>query len=367
MINTSTRRIGALAVAALFVAAACGGSAATTAPSTAPTDAPASAEAPSGEAPSGEAPSAPGGVTGSIAVVGSSTVEPIATGVAEGLKGANPDFNFTVEGPGTGDGFKRFCAGETDIATASRAIKPEGEADVCATAGIDYIELKVAYDGITVMTNPANSSVTCLSFADLYALMGPESQGFAKWADGAALAKEQGSNTTFPDGDLVITGPGEESGTFDYFNEAVIQPIAKARGQVDDKDAGLLMRPDYTSTANDNVIIEGITGSPTSLGWVGFAFAEENKGKVAEVQVAKEPNGTCVAPDAATISDGTYPLSRPLFLYVNKAKAAANPAVVSYVDYFLADGTIENVLKTVPYVNLPAAELDATRTAWAGR
>jgi len=156
VINTRMKRISGLAFAAMFVVAACGGGAATTAPSAAPSTA-------ATDAPSAEAPSTGGGesmapVTCSIAVVGSSTVEPIATGVAEGMKAANPDFNFTVEGPGTGDGFKRFCAGETDIATASRAIKPEGEADVCATAGVEYVELKVAYDGITVMTNPNNDA-----------------------------------------------------------------------------------------------------------------------------------------------------------------------------------------------------------------
>ncbi len=123
-------------------------------------------------------------------------------------------------------------------------------------------------------------------------------------------------------------------------------------------------RPDYTASANDNAIIEGVAGSDTSLGWVGFAFAEENTDKVKELQVAKDPNGTCVAPSAATIGDGSYPLSRSLYIYVNKAKAAANPAVGAYVDFYLADGTISKVLETVPYVNLPAADLAATRAAW---
>jgi len=126
--------------------------------------------------------------------------------VAEAFKEANPDFTYTIKGPGTGDGFKVFCKGETDISDASRKIKDE-EAAVCKDAGIEYIELAVAFDGMTVMTNPENSSVTCLSFADLYALIGPESQGFTKWSDAQALAKELGSNTTFPAGDLTVTGP----------------------------------------------------------------------------------------------------------------------------------------------------------------
>ena len=359
MTITSPKRIGALALVAAFAVAACGGGA-TEAPAT---EAPATA-APGSEAPATEPPAA--GVSGSISVSGSSTVEPIATGVAELFRQANPEWNYTIEGPGTGDGFKRFCAGETDISNASRAIK-DAEAEACKTAGIEYVELKIAFDGITMMTNPANEAISCLSFADMYAIVGPESTGFTKWSDGAAIAKELGSSTTLPEADLTIVGPGEESGTFDYFNEAVIQPIAKERGQVDADGAGLVVRPDYTSSANDNVIIEGITGSNTSFGWVGFAFAEENQDKIKELEVAKDANGTCVAPTPETIADGSYPISRPLFIYVNKAKAAENAAVAAYVDFYLAEGTIAKVLEAVPYVNLPTDELAATRAAWEAR
>jgi len=345
---TSPRRIGALALLAAFAMAACGGGASPT---------PAATQAPGSGVPGA---SAPAGISGSITVSGSSTVEPISTGVAELLKQSSPDFNYTVEGPGTGDGFKRFCAGETDISDASRKIK-DAEAEACKTAGIEYTELKIAYDGMTVMTNPANNAISCLSFADLYALIGPESTGFDTWAKAAALAKELGSNTALPEAPLAITGPGEESGTFDSFVELAIKPIAESR-----KVTPVTTRPDYTASANDNAIIEGVAGSDTSLGWVGFAFAQENTDKIKELQVSKEPNGACVAPTATTIADGTYPLSRSLYIYVNKAKAAANPAVVGYVDYYLAEGTIAKVLEVVPYVNLPASELDATRTTWEG-
>jgi phosphate transport system substrate-binding protein len=349
----TSRRIGALTLATTLFVAACSSGGATTAPATdaAPTTAASAAASTGASAP------AAGSVTGEINVSGSSTVEPISTGVAEAFAAANAGFTYTVEGPGTGDGFKKFCAGETDISDASRKIKDE-EAATCQAAGIDYVELKIAYDGMTVMTSPNNSAVTCLSFADLYALIGPESTGFAKWSDGAALAKELGSNTVLPDAPLSITGPGEESGTFDSFVELAIKPTADARKQ----DA--TTRPDYTASANDNAIIDGVAGSDTSLGWVGFAFAEENTDKVKEVQVSKDANGTCVAPSVETIGDGSYPLSRSLYIYVNKAKAAANPAVVAYVDYYLADGTISSVLKTVPYVNLPADALAESRSAW---
>jgi phosphate transport system substrate-binding protein len=343
---SSTKRIGGLTLAAAMFAAACGGGAATPAPATPAPGTEAPAESPAG-----------GGVSGSIFVTGSSTVEPISTGVAEAFKAANAGFDFTVEAPGTGDGFKKFCAGEADISDASRKIKDE-EAASCAEAGIEYVELKIAIDGMAVLTSVNNTAIACLSLPDIYALLGPESTGFGKWSDGAAIARELGSDTVLPDAELRITGPGEESGTFDSFVELAIAKIAESRGQ----DGNT--RPDYTASANDNAIIDGIAGSDTSLGWVGFAFAEDNKDKVGEIAIAKEANGTCVAPTPETIADGSYPLSRPLFIYVNKAKAAENAAIGAYVDFYLAEGTISTVLETVPYVNLAPDALAETRAAW---
>jgi phosphate transport system substrate-binding protein len=350
----TTKRIGALAFAAAIAISACSSPSGASSPSA--SAAPASVES---VAPESSAPA----VSGSINVSGSSTVEPISTGVAEALKASNPDFDYTIKGPGTGDGFKVFCKGETDISDASRKIKDE-EAQVCKDAGIEYVELAIAFDGMTVMTNPENTAVTCLSFADLYALVGPESQGFDKWTDAQALAKELGSNTTFPDADLAVVGPGEESGTYDSFVELALDKIADPRGKLDPETKHTTTRPDYGSNPNDNAIIEGITAAPASLGWVGFAFAEENKDKVAELEVSKDPNGTCVAPTAETIADGSYPLSRTLYIYVNKAKAAENPALVAYVDFYLAEGTISTVLEEVPYVNLPAEKLAESRSTW---
>ena len=343
--------VGALAIAATIILGACSGSGATAAPS-------AAESAGASDAPSAATGSQPTGVTGTINVSGSSTVEPISTAIAEALKASNPDFNYTVTGPGTGDGFKTFCKGETDISDASRKIKDE-EAATCASGGIDYVELAIAFDGITVMTSSDNAAVECLSFADLYALIGPESTGFKKWTDGSALARELGSSTVFPDGDLALTGPGEESGTYDSFIEIALKGIATER-----KQDATITRPDYIASANDNTIIENVAGSPTSLGWVGFAYAEENADKVKELGVAKDPNGTCVKPSRETIADGSYPVSRTLYIYVNKAKAASNPAVKAYVDYYMADGTISTALQTVPYVELPADKLAASQAAW---
>jgi phosphate transport system substrate-binding protein len=360
--TTNPRRIGALALVAAFAIGACTtGSGTSAAPTTA-------GSAPASTAPESTAPesAALAAVSGTITVSGSSTVEPISTGVAELLKESSPDFNYTIEGPGTGDGFKRFCAGETDISDASRKIKDE-EAATCATAGIEYVELQIAYDGITVMTSPQNTAIECLSFPDLYALVGPESQGFAKWSDAQALGTELGTKLTYPDASLDVTGPGEESGTYDSFVEIVLDKLADPRGKIDPATKHTTTRPDYVASANDNAIIEGIAASPSSLGWVGFAFAEENADKVKELGVSKEAGGDCILPSAETIADGSYPISRSLYIYVNKAKAAENPAIVGYVDFYLADGTISSVLETVPYVNLPADALGATRTAWEAR
>jgi phosphate transport system substrate-binding protein len=357
--TTKPKRVAALALLAVFAFGACTSNGAGT------TAAPSTGSVPGSAAPDSSAPAAPA-VSGTITVSGSSTVEPISTGVAELLKETNPDFNYTIEGPGTGDGFKRFCKGETDISDASRKIKDE-EAATCKAAGIDYIELQIAFDGITVMTSPQNSAIECLSFPDLYALVGPESQGFKKWSDAQALGTELGTKLTYPDTSLDISGPGEESGTYDSFVEIVLDKLSDPRGKLDPATKHTTTRPDYTASPNDNTIIENIAGSPSSLGWVGFAFAEENSDKVKELGVSKDAGGDCITPSAETIADGTYPISRSLYLYVNTAKAASNPAIVGYVDYYLAEGTISTVLENVPYVNLPADTLAATRTAWEGR
>ena len=212
---------------------------------------------------------------------------------------------------------------------------------------------------MSVMTSVNNTAVTCLSFADLYALIGPETTGFAKWSD--ARGDRHGAR-------LEHRAPRRRAGRSPARARSPARSTAssssRSRRSPTERGQEGTTRPDYTASPNDNAIIDGIAGTDTSLGWVGFAFAEENKDKVKEIEVAKEPNGTCVAPTAETIADGSYPLSRALYIYVNKAKAAANPAVVAYVDYYLAEGTIATVLETVPYVNLPAEALAETRAAW---
>ncbi|MDQ2934572.1 MAG: phosphate ABC transporter substrate-binding protein PstS family protein [Chloroflexota bacterium] len=318
-----------------------------------------------GSSPSGSATASTTAVSGKLTISGSSTVEPITSIVAEDFKRANPGVDYSVDGPGTGDGFARFCKGQTDISDASRPIKPE-EAAACKTAGINHVELKIGIDGISVITSPDNTGVTCLSFLDLYALLGPESKGFSKWSDANTLAKDLAgsldktkygeSHAPYRGAPLEVTAPGEESGTFDTFVELAIAKIGTERGK--DKPT---TRPDYTASADDNVIIEGIAGSPSSLGWVGFAFADQNRDKVTLLQV--DGGKGCVAPNAETIASGQYPMSRPLFIYVNTDKMKENPAIKAFVDYYLSDTGIKAVTEA-DYITLKSDELAKSRSAW---
>jgi phosphate transport system substrate-binding protein len=302
-------------------------------------------------------------VSGSINVSGSSTVEPITSLAAEAFTGENSGVDIAVDGPGTGDGFELFCNGETDISDASRPIEDE-EAAACEANGIEYVELQVGYDGMSVLTNANNADAPeCLSFADLYALIGPESEGFDNWSDAQALATELGSTTQFPDAPLELTGPGTESGTYDSFIEIALSGIAEERGLPEDQIE--TTRPDYASSADDNVIIQTIEASDTSLGWVGFAFAEEAGDQVIEIPVSSEPGGDCVGPEADTISDNSYPLSRPLFIYVSTAAADDNAAVVPFVDYYLEN--LNQFVEEGGYVTMPDDQVQATVTAWDGR
>jgi phosphate transport system substrate-binding protein len=307
--------------------------------------------------------SQPAPLSGSIAISGSSTVEPISSLVAELFNETNPDVAISVDGPGTGDGFELFCRGEIDIADASRPIEDD-EAKACDKAGIHSVELEIAFDGITVMTNPANDAVSCLTTGDLYALFGPESDGFTNWSDANALAQKVGGKGGLPDLPLEITAPGEESGTYDAFiTLAGIEDTALAQGVADDKAAAL--RGDYPSSANDNVIIQAMEGSPGALGFVGFAYAQGAGEGIKELQV--DAGDGCVSPSAETIVDASYPLSRSLFIYVNTDKLASNPATKAYVDFYLSDEGLagdQSAVSQAGYVALPQDRIDATRSTW---
>lgn len=318
-----------------------------------------------GDGSSGDGSSGDGGgtgdaeLTGSITISGSSTVEPISSIVAEIFNETNPNVAFSISGPGTGDGFELFCNGEIDISDASRPIEPDEE-KACKKNGIDYTELEVALDGVTVMTNPENSAVTCLSNGDLYALFGPQSDGIDTWNGADSLASEVGGTGGFPDAPLEITAPGEESGTYDAFIElSGIEDIALEQGLPEDEAAAL--RKDYQASPNDNVIITAMEGSPSALGFVGFAFAEEAGDAVKEIEV--DGGSGCVAPSPETISDGSYPLSRSLYIYVS-SEAAARPEVAAYLDYYVGEEAITGLVTEVGYIALPADRIEATRSAW---
>ncbi len=302
-----------------------------------------------------------GELSGDIVISGSSTVEPISIDVAGKFGEIAPDVNVAVSGPGTGDGFQAFCSGETDISDASRAIKPE-EMEACEANGVEFIEMKVAIDGIAVITSPDGEGISeCLSFADMYALVGPESQGFEQWSQANDLAAELDGTVgaPFPEVPLVVTAPGEESGTYDSFVEIVLEDIADERGQEPET------RPDYQASADDNVIIQGIQGAPSSFGWVGYAFFEGNQDTVKAFEVAGD-DGTCVAPTAETIADGSYPIARPLFIYASVEKLEEKPALVEFVDFYLSEEGITSATE-VGYVGLPDEELEAAREAFESR
>jgi len=302
------------------------------------------------------------GLTGSVVISGSSTVEPISVAVAEKFVAANPEVAIDVTGPGTGDGFELFCNGETDISDASRAIDTKEEVPVCKKNGIEFIELKVGIDGLSVITSPENDQVDCLDFKDLYALLGIESEGFEQWSDANELGEELGAgNVPYPDVPLEVTAPGEESGTYDSFVEIVLEGIAvDERGRPED---GPFVRPDYQASANDSVIIDGIGGSPTSLGWVGYAFYVQNPDAVKALPIADGNGGECVEPTPETISSGEYPIARDLFIYVNKAKLEESEALRAYVDLYLSEEGIASV-NEVGYVDLAEEDLAATREVW---
>jgi len=300
-------------------------------------------------------------LTGTITISGSSTVQPITSLVAELFnEDVSDGVAFTVDGPGTSDGFVLFCDGETDIQDASRPIEQE-EIDACSANGVEYIELAVAFDGITVMTNPANADVTCLNHGDLYALFGPESDGIDTWDGADALANEVGGTDGFPSAPLEITAPGEESGTYDAFIDlSGIEDIALEQGVPEDEAAAL--RTDYQASPDDNVIISAMEGSDSPLGFVGFAFAE---GAGDQVKILEVDGGDgCVAPARETIADGSYPLSRTLYIYVNKGKLAESPALQAYVDYYVTDTGLVEAVTGTGYVELPADQIEATRTTW---
>ena len=370
MINPRKRRsLLAIALLVLFglLAAACGDDDDTATDDTATDDTP-PADTPE-ETPdetAGEAPT--GDLEGDFLVSGSSTVFPIMLRQAEEFSAANSGVAIAVEGPGSGDGAKKFCAGEVPIANASRLFKDE-EIETCEANGIEFIELRRGIDGISVITSAENDAIECVSFNDLYALISEEAFGFGSWSDANALTAEWGG-TEFPDAALEIFGPGEESGTFDSFGEIVIEAVAGGKTGLDTgaREFFETIRPDYTASPNDNVIIEGIGSSQFSLGWVGYAFAQEaaDAGSAKLLQVTKEDGGECVTPTPESIADASFPIARFLYTYVNAEAASNDPAVAAFVDYMMSEAGLESV-SAVGYVDLADADQALAQAIWENR
>lgn len=263
-------------------------------------------------------------LSGEIKVDGSSTVGPITEAVAEEFQKENPDVRVTVGISGTGGGFEKFAAGETDINDASRPIKDE-EKEACKKSGIEYVEFKIGYDGITVVVNKENDWCQDLTVEELKKIWEPNSK-VQKWSD---------IRPNWPKEKIVLFGPDTDSGTFDYFTEEIVGEKGKSRA-------------DYTPSADDNVLVEGVAGEKYALGYFGYAYYEQNSDKLNAVKV----NG--VSPSVETIRDGSYtPLSRPLFIYVNKASLKRNE-VFAFIKFYLEKGS--QLVSDVGYVALPAEE-----------
>jgi phosphate transport system substrate-binding protein len=277
---------------------------------------------------SGGSSSGGGDLSGSIKIDGSSTVAPFAQAAQEAFQGQNPSVKITVGTSGTGGGFEKFCNGETDISDASRPIKPDEEAPICKKGGIKYHEVQVANDGIAVVTNK-NLKVDCLSVPQLNKL----------WDKGSKVKSLSEIDPSLPDTKLTLFGPDTDSGTFDFFTD-------KVNGEEG------VSREDYQPSADDNVTVQGVTGSDGGLGYFGFSYYEQNKDKLNLVKISEKDGGDCVAPSTQTIQDGSYkPFSRPLFMYPNE-KALARPEVAGFLDYVL--GNFEDIATSAQIVPMTA-------------
>ena len=272
-----------------------------------------------------------------VKIDGSSTVYPITEAVAEEFqKAKKAAIKVTVGISGTGGGFKKFCRGETDISDASRPILT-AEMQICRAEGIEYIELPIAYDAITVVVHHDNDFLKSITVDELKRMWEPGAQGkISKWNQ---------INPSWPDLPLKLFGPGSDSGTFDYFTEAVVGKAKSSRG-------------DYTASEDDNVLVQGVSRDKGALGYFGFAYYAENEGKLKAVPVVAKSGATAVLPSRKTVEEGTYqPLSRPIFIYI-KAKSMEKAEVREFVEYYLQHAA--QLVNEVKYIPLPA---DAYRTA----
>jgi len=293
-----------------------------------------------GDTGSGDA-SVPTGLTGELKIDGSSTVGPLTSAVAEQFNAENDQVDISVGESGTGGGFEKFCAGETVINDASRQIEAEEEA-LCKKGGVEYEEVVVANDALTVVLNPDNPN-TCLTVDQLAQIWGPDSPA-TSWSD------VEGADTSFTE-EIERFGPGTDSGTFDYFTDAV------------NGEEGVQTK-DYNNVGeDDNQTVTGVQGTPGGIGYFGFSFFQEN----ADTLKAAEVDGGdgCVAPSEETVQDGSYaPLGRELYMYVNTAELESNEALQPFIDYYV--GTVNEVAPQIGFIPLTEEQLSASESAVQG-
>jgi phosphate transport system substrate-binding protein len=277
------------------------------------------------------------GASGTIQIDGSSTVYPISEAIAEEFKADSPGVSVRVGQSGTGGGFEKFCNGEIQISDASRPIE-EDEEKACDTEGVEWIELKVAIDGLSVVVNQDNDFVECLTTDELKTIWEPNST-IQTWRD----VKDE-----WPADDIKLYGPGSDSGTFDYFTKEINGEEGASR-------------PDYTQSEDDNVLVQGVKGDKNALGYFGFSYLEANVNSIRAIGV--DSGKGCVEPTRDSIPGGAYkPLSRPLFIYASK-EALAEEHVMAFVAFYL--DTVNDVLADVKYIPLPDADLQASKAALA--
>ncbi|MDQ3934720.1 MAG: PstS family phosphate ABC transporter substrate-binding protein [Actinomycetota bacterium] len=274
------------------------------------------------------------GLSGNIRIDGSSTVAPLSEAAAEGFQGENGNVRVTVGTSGTGGGFEKFCAGETDISDASRPIKDDEEVPVCKKNGVEFAEVQVANDGLAVVVNKDNDWAECLTVDQLNKIWEKDSK-VSSWSE---------VDPKFPDEKLELFGAGTDSGTFDYFTDAINGEEGNSR-------------TDYSATEDDNVTVQGVSGSKGGLGYFGLSYYEQNQDKLKVVRV--DGGDGCVEPSTATVQSGEYkPLSRPLFIYPSR-KALGRPEVKAFLDYYLENA--ERVAEQALFVPMTTEQKAAAR------
>jgi phosphate transport system substrate-binding protein len=283
-------------------------------------------------------------VSGEVVSDGSSTVQPLTAAAGELFSSENPGANVSVGTSGTGGGFEKFCNGETDISNASRPIKDEEKA-ACEKAGVKFTELRVATDALTVVVSKDNKTVECLTVEELKKMWEPAAEGkVTTWKQVRA---------DLPADKLELYGPGTDSGTFDYFTDEINGEEGASRS-------------DYNASEDDNVLVKGVEGSTSAIGYFGYTYFEENAAKLKAVQV--DSGNGCVAPSAETAADGTYtPLARPLFIYVNNASYKDKPQVAAFVDFYVKnDQKVSEAARFITLNDEQRAELEKTAAGLAG-